>query len=99
MQRYVIERDLPGIGDLSTEALRQASMGSNKAIRDMGPGIQWIRSHVTDNRLYCQYLAASEQIVREHAARAGLPANRVSRVRHIIDPMTANPPARQEARP
>jgi hypothetical protein len=94
MQRYVIERDLPGIGDLSTEALRQASIGSNKAIRDIGAGIQWVRSHVTDNRLYSEYLAASEQIVREHAMRAGLPANRVSRVRHVIDPMTANPPAR-----
>ncbi|MFL5617716.1 MAG: DUF4242 domain-containing protein [Gemmatimonadaceae bacterium] len=94
MQRYVIERDLPGIGDLSAEALRQASMSSNKAVRDIGPGIQWIQSHVTDNRLYCEYLAASEQIVREHAARAGLPANRVSRVRQTIDPMTANPPAR-----
>jgi hypothetical protein len=84
MQRYVIERDLPGIGDLSIEALRQASIGSNKAIR----------SHVTENRLYCEYLAASEQIVREHAARCGLPANRVSRVRHVMDPMTANPPGR-----
>lgn len=94
MQRYVIERDLPGIGDLSAEALRQASIGSNKAVREMGPGIQWIRSHVTDNRLYCEYLAASEQIVREHAVRAGLPANRISRVREVIDPMTANPPAR-----
>jgi len=94
MQRYVIERDLPGIGDLPIEALRQASIGSNKAIRDMGPGIQWIRSHVTENRLYCEYLAASEQIVREHAARSGLPANRVSRVRHVMDPMTANPPGR-----
>ena len=92
MQRYVIERDLPGIGDLSIESLRQASISSNKAIRDMGIGIQWIRTHVTENRLYCEYLAASEQIVREHAARAGLPANRVSRVRHVIDPMTANPP-------
>ena len=94
MQRYVIERDLPGIGDLSAEALRQASIGSNKAVREMGPGIQWIRSQVTDNRIYCEYLAASEQIVREHAVRAGLPANRISRVREVIDPMTANPPAR-----
>ena len=91
MQRYVIERDLPGIGDVTTEAIRQASMCSNKAIRDMGTGIQWIRSHVTDNRIYCEYLAASEQLVRDHAMRAGLPANRVSRVRLVIDPMTANP--------
>ena len=90
MQRYVIERDLPGVGDLSMEALRQASLGSNRAISEMGTGIQWIRSQVTDNRIYCEYLAASEQIVREHAARAGLPANRVSRVRQIIDPLTAN---------
>jgi hypothetical protein len=90
MQRYVIERDLPGVGDLSMEALRQASLGSNRAITEMGTGIQWIRSQVTENRIYCEYLAVSEQLVREHAARAGLPANRVSRVRQVIDPLTAN---------
>ncbi|PYP79860.1 MAG: DUF4242 domain-containing protein [Gemmatimonadetes bacterium] len=89
MHRFVIERDLPGVGDLSLDALRLASFGSNKAISDMGTGIQWIRTNVTENRMYCEYLATSEQIVREHAARAGLPANRVSRVRQVIDPLTA----------
>ena len=69
-------------------------MGCNRVIGDMGTGIQWVRSYVTENRIYCEFLATSEQLVREHSARSGLPANRVSCVRHVIDPMTAQAPGR-----
>jgi hypothetical protein len=89
MKRYVIERDLPGAGGLSTEQLKAASQISCKALDEMGPGIQWVRSHVTADRIYCEYLADSEQMVREHAARAGLPAHQVSEVKRVIDPLTA----------
>ena len=87
MHRYVIERDLPGIGNVSTEALRQAARSCIRATTDLGPGIQWVRSHVTDNRIYCEFVAESEELVREHAMRAGLPANRVSEVREVLDPL------------
>lgn len=89
MHRYVIERDLPGIGNVPTEALRQAARSCIRATTDLGPGIQWVRSHVTDNRIYCEFVAESEELVREHAMRAGLPANRVSEVREVLDPLTA----------
>lgn len=88
MHHYVIERDLPGIGGVSTEALRHAVRSCVMATTDLGPGIRWVRSHVTDNRIYCEYVAESEELVREHAMRAGLPANRVSEVRHVLDPLT-----------
>jgi hypothetical protein len=91
MHRYVIERDLPGIGGVPTEALRQAARSCFTAASDLGPGIQWVRSHVTDNRIYCEFFAESEALVREHARRAGLPANRVSEVRQVLDPLSAAP--------
>lgn len=91
MHRYVIERDLPGIGGVPTEALRQAARSCVRATDDLGPGIQWVRSHVTDNRIYCEFVAESEELVREHALRAGLPANRVSQVREVLDPLMAAP--------
>lgn len=89
MHRYVIERDLPGIGNVPTEALRQAARSCIRATTALGPGIQWVRSHVTDNRIYCEFVAESEELVREHAMRSGLPANRVSEVREVLDPLTA----------
>ena len=89
MQRYVIERDLPGIGSVPTEALRQAAWSCVRATSDLGPGIRWVRSHVTDNRIYCEFVAESEELVREHAMRAGLRANRVSEGRQVMDPLTA----------
>jgi hypothetical protein len=91
MHRYVIERDLPGIGGVPTEALRQAARSCARATSDLGPGIQWVRSHVTDNRIYCEFVAESEELVREHALRAGLPANRVSEVREVLGPFTESP--------
>ena len=92
MTRYVIERDLPGAGALSAEQIRAASQISCAALKDLGPGIQWVRSQVTEDRIYCEYLADDEHMVREHAARAGLPATRVSAVRRVIDPLTATQP-------
>jgi len=87
--RYVIERDLPGVGSLSTEQVRDASATSCDAVQALGAGIQWEHSYVTADRLYCVYLAENEQLVREHAKRAGLPATRVAEVILTIDPLTA----------
>ena len=89
MNRYVIERDLPGVGTLSAEQLKAAAQISCKALNELGASIQWVQSHVTGDRIYCEYLAENEHLVREHAARAGLPANRVSEVKRVIDPLTA----------
>jgi hypothetical protein len=90
MRRYVIERDVPGAGQMNEEQLRAASITSNAALADLGAGIQWVQSHVTADKIYCVYLAENEALVHEHAKRAGLPANKVSEVARVIDPMTAN---------
>ena len=90
MRRYVIERALPGVGGFSPDQIRDASKTSCDAVLEVGAGIQWEHSYVTADRLYCIYLAESEQLVREHAKRAGLPANRVVEVRLTIDPLSAN---------
>ena len=91
MRRYVIERDLADAGSLSTEQLQQVRKTSNSALSDTGPGIQWVQSFVTDDRIYCHYLADSEEKVREHAERAGLPCTKVSEVRSVVDPLAAVP--------
>lgn len=91
MNRYVIERDMPGAGSLSSEQIRAASQISNRALSDLGGGVQWVQSHVTSDRIYCVYLAANEEMIREHARRAGLPANVISKVYRIIDPTTGTP--------
>jgi len=88
MNRYVIERDLPGAGKLTSEQIRGAAMISNEALSQIGPAIQWVQSHVTDDRIYCVYLAESESVIREHARIAGLPADRISKVGRVIDPLT-----------
>ena len=90
MNRYVIERDLPGVGSLSTDQIRSAAQSSNIALSEVGPGIQWVQSHVTEDRIYCVYLAESAEIVREHARLAGLPATAVSKVVRVIDPTAGN---------
>jgi hypothetical protein len=87
MHRYVIERDLPGVGSFSAEQLQEAGQASNAALRDLGPGVQWVQSFVTEDRIYCVYLAKDEQIAREHAKLAGLPATRISEVKHVVDPL------------
>ena len=90
MHRYVIERDLPGVGALTAEQIRVVAQTSNHAVSTIGTGVQWIRSQITDDRIYDEYLAESEQLVYEHAIRAGLPSTRVSRVRCVVDPTSGN---------
>jgi cell division inhibitor SulA len=89
MPKFVIERDVPGAGSLSDEELRKMSQTSVEVLKGLGPEIQWLQSYVTGDKVYCVYLAPDEATVREHARRAGLPANRVSAVRRLIDPTTA----------
>ena len=89
MPKYVIERELPGAGDLSAEELRGISQTSCNVLNDMGPQIQWVQSQVTDDKIYCTYIAPNEDMVRQHAEQGGFPANKVSEVRAVIDPTTA----------
>jgi hypothetical protein len=89
MPKYVIERDVPGAGDLTDAQLREISQKSVGVLKELGPKIQWLHSYVTGNKVYCVYLAPDEATVQEHARRVGLPCNRVSAVRRLIDPSTA----------
>jgi len=89
MPKYVIEREIPGAGKLSADQLRGISQTSCGVLRQMGSEVQWVESFVTDDKIYCVYLAPNEEAVREHATRGGFPANRVSQVRTMIDPTTA----------
>ena len=89
MPKYVIEREIRGAGKLSPQDLHGVAKKSCGVLREMGPQIQWIQSYVTDDKVYCVYVAPDEETVREHARRGGFPANRVSRVRTIIDPTTS----------
>lgn len=89
MPKFVIERLIPGAGKLTPDELRTISQRSCAVIGELGPQIQWIHSYVTDNKIYCVYLAKDEEVVREHARRGGFPANHVSVVKTMIDPMTA----------
>lgn len=89
MPKYVIEREIAGAGNLSGGELQGISQTSCQVLSDMGPQIQWVESYVTDDKIYCVYIAPDEQMVRDHAAQGGFPANRVSEVRSIIDPTTA----------
>jgi Protein of unknown function (DUF4242) len=89
MPKFVIERELPGAGALSSEELQGISQKSVGVLHDMGPQIQWLESFVTEDKLYCVYIARDEGDVREHAECGGFPANRVSEVKTIMDPTTA----------
>ena len=89
MPRYLIERDLTGAGQLGAEDLRGISAKSCSVLRELGPEIQWVQSFVTDDKIYCVYIASNERLIREHAKRGGFPCNRVSEVRGVIDPTTA----------
>lgn len=89
MPKYVIERDLPGAGDLTPEQLKAVSQKSCGVLRDLGPSIQWVHSYVTQDKIYCIYNARNQEVVREHAEQGGFPANRISEVVTIIDPVTA----------
>jgi len=87
--KYVIERDLPGAGQLSKQELQAISLKSCGVLEKLGPQIQWVHSYVTGDRIYCVYIAPNEGILREHARMGGFPANRVSAVKTMIDPTTA----------
>ncbi len=89
MPKYVIEREIPGAGNLSTEELKAISQTSCGVIKEMGPQIQWVHSYVTTDKIYCIYNAPNEEMVREHAMKGGFPANSVSKVSVIIDPVTS----------
>ncbi len=89
MPKFVIERDVPGAGNLTDAQLREISQKSVSVLRGMGPEIQWLQSYVTGDKVYCVYLAPDEATIREHARRVGLPASRVSAVRRLLDPASA----------
>lgn len=91
MPKYVIEREIPGAGSLSAQELQGISQKSCGVLRNLGSQIQWLHSYVTDNKIYCVYIAPNEELVREHAKQGGFPANKVSEVKQIIDPTTAEP--------
>jgi Protein of unknown function (DUF4242) len=89
MPKFVIEREIPGAGNLSDAQVREVAQKSVSVLKALGPEIQWLHSYVTGDKLYCVYLAPDEAIIQEHARRVGVPANRVSAVRRLIDPSTA----------
>lgn len=89
MPKYVIEREIPDAGDLTAEQLTGVSQTSCNVLRNMGPEIQWVQSYVTGDKIYCVYIAPNEDMIREHAAQGGFPANSISEVKTIIDPTTA----------
>jgi len=89
MPKYVIERELPGAGKLSPAELHAISQKSCNVLRSLGPQIQWLHSYVTDDKVYCLYIAPDEATIREHASQGGFPANRVSQIRTVIDPTTS----------
>ena len=91
MQRYIIERDIPGAGKLTLDDHRGGAAKSNRVLREMGSDIQWVQSYVAGDKVYCIYNATSEALVREHAVRSGFPANRITLVSMVVDPTTANP--------
>ena len=91
MPKFIIERDLPGAGDLSPQQLQGVAEKSCSVLRDLGPRIQWVHSYVTDDKIYCVYIAPNEEMVREHAQRGGFPANSIKQVKLTIDPTTAEP--------
>ena len=89
MPKYLIEREIPGAGGLKPEELQAISQKSCGVLKEMGPQIQWVESYVTGDKVYCIYIAPDEAAVREHATRGGFPANRVSEIKRMIDPTTA----------
>ncbi|HZZ72005.1 MAG TPA: DUF4242 domain-containing protein [Pirellulales bacterium] len=89
MPKYIIEREMPGAGQLSPEQIRDASRTSCQVLKQLGPAVQWLESYVTDDKVYCVYIAPNEALIKEHAQQGGFPANKISVVRRMIDPTTA----------
>ena len=88
MPKYIIEREIPNLGKLTGAELQAVSQKSCNILEKLGPRVQWLESFVTDDKLYCVYIAPGEELIREHARQGGFPANRISAVRSIIDPTT-----------
>jgi hypothetical protein len=89
MPKFVIEREIPGLGNLSDEEVKAIARTSNEVLTSLGPEIQWLHSYVTGDKMYCVYIAPDETMIREHASRGGFPANRIAAVRRLVDPNTA----------
>lgn len=89
MPKYLIEREIPGAGNLTEQELQGISQTSCGVLQKLGPQIQWVQSYVTGDKIYCVYIAPSEEMIREHATQGGFPANRVSEIKSVIDPTTA----------
>jgi hypothetical protein len=89
MPKYLIEREIPGAGKLSSQDLQGVSQKSCSVLQEMGPQIQWVQSYVTGDKVYCVYIAPNEEMIREHAKQGGFPANRISQISAIIDPATS----------
>jgi len=89
MPKFIIERELPGAGNLSVEQLQGVSQKSCSVLRNLGPTIQWVESYVTDDKIYCVYIAPNKELIEEHARQGGFPANKISQVKQKIDPTTA----------
>lgn len=89
MPKYLIEREIPGAGDMSPQQLQAVSQTSCAVLQKLGPQIQWLHSYVTGDKIYCVYIAPNEEMVREHAQQGGFPANRISEIKTMIDPTTA----------
>lgn len=89
MPKYVIEREIPGAGNLSPQELQSVSQTSCNVLRKMGPDIQWVQSYVTADKVYCIYIAPNEEMIREHAREGGFPANSISEIKTTIDPTTS----------
>ena len=89
MPKYIIEREITGAGKLSAAELKGIAQKSCAVLDKLGPKIQWVESYVTDDKIYCVYVAPNEQLIREHAQQGGFPANRISEIKTIIDPTTA----------
>jgi hypothetical protein len=89
MPKFVIEREVPGVGSLPADQIQAIAQTSCSVLNNLGPQIQWLQSYVTDNKIYCIYIAPNEELVREHARQGGFPANSVAQVRRVIDPTTA----------
>jgi hypothetical protein len=97
MPRYVIERELPGAGKLTQSELTAISQKSCSVLDDLGPGIQWVESFVTEDKIYCIYNAPNKEIIKEHAELGGFPANRIEEIKNVISPVTAEAAVHQEA--
>ena len=89
MPKYVIEREIPGAGNMSPQELQSVSQKSCSVLQNQGPQIQWLHSYVTSDKIYCIYIAPNDEMIREHAQQGGFPANRISEIKTVIDPTTA----------